>query len=135
MALHKGRLSVSVPDAPELSFNSSHVTDEMASISSGGDPSAVLKNVVGTVTVHESSIIRVLSFTLDKTQVKAGLWMARIKSDCAIGDVYVQGLAANVKETLRNCTITKYPDDDETGRSQGFTFEVTGTVLVNTGAL
>lgn len=135
MALHKGRLSISVPDAPELSLNANHVTDDMANITSGGDPAAVLKNAVGTVSVLENSVLRVLSFTLDKTQTKADLWMARVKSDCNIGDVYVQGLSSNVKEVLKSCTITKYPDDDETGRTQGFMFEVTGYTLVNTGAI
>jgi hypothetical protein len=130
--LNKWRISVNVPDAPELSFNASHLTDDMVTISADSAPSAVLQLAVGTLNVKETTMMRSITFTLDKTQPKADLWRARISSNCEVGDVPIQGLAPNIKDTIRNATITKGPDYDETGRSAGLQFTLTGYVLVNT---
>lgn len=135
MALNKWRISVNVPDAPELSFNASHLTDDMVTISTDSAPSSVLPLAVGTLNVKETTVMMSITFTLDKTQTKADLWRQRITGNCEIGDVPVQGLAPNIQATIRNATITKAPDFDETGRSAGLQFIISGYVLVNTDAL
>jgi hypothetical protein len=133
--IHKLRGSVTFSDNPELNFTAQYLTQGMFNISADNAPSNAIPLAIGMIVSKETTLMRTLTFSLNKASELANVWLDRINSDCQVGNANIQMLVPNLKEKLLNCTITKAPDYDESGQSADLTFSITGYKLINTSLI